>query len=72
VLGARIVSVFQTIQRQNQVKARDGAEFMDAAAQKGAIHFNEYGSAAIDDLARQVADTRVLQRRIATDPHYGS
>ena len=60
-----------TIERQNQVKARDGAEFVDAPAQEGAIHFDEYRSAAIDDFACQVADARMLQRGVATDPHHG-
>src|ERR1700730_15715243 len=70
LLGARIVGVFQAIERQNHEEARDGAEFVDTPSQERTIHFVEYGSAAIDDLAGQVADARVLQGRIATDPHY--
>ena len=64
------MGVFQAIERQNLVKARDGAEFVDTPAQERAIHFDEYSSAAIDDLARQVADAWMLQRGVAADPHY--
>ena len=68
--GALVVSGVLAVQREDQVEAGDRAKFVDAAAQERGVHFDEHGAFAIDDVAGDLADVRIVERGVAANPDY--